>query len=279
MSLIVKIDKICYHIIMISGYIVYNYGGGFIVFWSVQNLNLNENDIFKIYRKNAESEDFKYIGETDIHHNHFVDYYPNISYQVRPIYQVQIERNGQVIDSSNPIVMDDIHQDQDVRYRMIQNAYRIGLDKSFGNKIYVLTRKTWGPKCLCTQNPRGFPSGTVCEICYGTGYIGGFYAPVLTRAEKQNTAKYFQNNMFTLEPQDVVFRIMNYPLCKTGDIVVTSNNERFEILSVRPTYIQDKLVSQLIQIRRASGTGRLIYKLRVDLKDLQPDTYVSWRPL
>ena len=264
---------------MVSGFITFNYGGGFAIYWSVSQLTLQETDQFVILRKNAESAEFKPIGTVSIHTNHFIDIYPRISYQERPVYQIRIVRNGTVIDESSPLLVDDTYQDQDVHYRMIQNAYNVGLEKSFGNKIFILPRKTWGPACLCTQNPRQLTSSSICNICYGTGIIGGYYSPILTRAEKQTTAKFLQNNIFTLEPNDVVFKILNFPVCKTGDLVVSSTNERYEIISVRPTYIQDKLVSQLIQLRRASGTLRIVYKIEVPIKDIQPDVYATWRPL
>lgn len=47
--------------------------------------------------------------------------------------------------------------------------------------VYILRPKRTGQKCTCYSRDFKSSNNPDCQVCYGTGYVGGFYTPIPTK--------------------------------------------------------------------------------------------------
>lgn len=248
--------------------------------WEVNGTDLLEGDRFRISRSSGEEDRFSIIEERSSSYNYYLDEGPNnISYDRVFYYMIDLIRDNEIIDSSPKLSVSRTDGQDDFIYRMIQNSSDIGYRRLFGTKCYILQRRTWGTRCPCTDDIRGTVAGHKCKMCYGTGYLGGFYAPIITRCKRNPKTKRNIIQLFAMEPADDIVKLMNYPVLKPGDIFVDNTNERFEIINIRNNFKLDLMVSQLAQIRRLPASNDTIYHYDLDLSQLNPDNYIKHIPL
>lgn len=102
-----------------------------------------------------------------------------------------------------------------------------------GERLKVFVRKTSGIRCGCTPTYHKSPSST-CEVCYGTGWIGGYEGPYDIIVSPDDSPKNIRqtNRGRTL---DHVFEswTMPSPALSQRDFVVRKNGDRYGIGSVR----------------------------------------------
>lgn len=60
----------------------------------------------------------------------------------------------------------------------------VRMKRGSGNIGYLLKRKTFGEKCpRCIDKATGKATDSQCPVCFGTGYNGGYYGPVVLWVE------------------------------------------------------------------------------------------------
>ena len=248
--------------------------------WSIEDIVLLEGDVIELHRSNSEEGDFSLINSFDIHTVSYLDEgINNISYNRTFFYKVFLFRNSEFLEESPLLSSYHTLEGRDFQADMVHNATIIGYNGLFGSLVYILKRKTWGPKCSCVDPVRGLGAKTSCRGCYGTGFVGGFHTPILTRSQNSPRVKRFVLQLFDMEPEDVMFKFLNFPVLKPGDVIVDSNNSRYVIISVRPFKKLDILVSQLAQTRRKTSRDDMVCKYDVDVRNLKPDNYIVWEEL
>jgi len=63
------------------------------------------------------------------------------------------------------------------------NFYKASLQKAAGTYVAILQRKFTGVPCTACSNPiSGECEDSSCTVCYGTGFEGGFYTPIISPA-------------------------------------------------------------------------------------------------
>lgn len=98
-----------------------------------------------------------------------------------------------------------------------------------GERVKVFIRKTVGPRCGCYSESNKQPSST-CEVCYGTGILGGYDGPYeITMAPPDGAASIVQGNRGrTMEhPYDTWTGPV--PLLSQRDFFVKMNGDRYGI--------------------------------------------------
>ena len=92
-----------------------------------------------------------------------------------------LNSNKEIKDSLKfRITHEDIATYLKYRKRFEDNFLRAALQSAAGTQIAILQRKLTGPKCTrCIDSVTGESGDPRCPLCYGTGYLGGFYTPII----------------------------------------------------------------------------------------------------
>ena len=113
---------------------------------------------------------------------------------------------------------------------------QIYLDRARAALCGILLRRTYGDRCTaCWDHLRREPGNSYCPICYGTGWVGGYWGPYFRRVsfsltKKQERLVNFQRELYEEEP----FQgwITNTPPLRAGDIIVTPFNKRYRVNNI-----------------------------------------------
>ncbi len=120
---------------------------------------------------------------------------------------------------------------------------------NFGEKVKIFIKKRVGEKCnKCFDEYVRVPINPRCDVCFGTGYIGGYDkfetkliispTPELIREEDTGRVRLFQGRVF----------LPNYPPVHEEDILIMQDNTRKMISNVIHWRFQLFLILQEVQI-------------------------------
>lgn len=104
-----------------------------------------------------------------------------------------------------------------------------------GQDGLLLKRKEWGEQCSCVDYDTKEVTNDNCEICLGTGIVGGYHPgitlPILCDQPSGRTREFKDVGLAQDESQ--VARVVAYPLISPDDVWVNANtNERWRVLAV-----------------------------------------------
>lgn len=111
--------------------------------------------------------------------------------------------------------------------RKAQNYFKRTLRYN-ATPIAILKKRRWGPRC-----PKCFDKRTKevirpnCPVCWGTGFVGGYWAPFYTKARRN-----VSSNSSSITPaqksdaNDGSFWIEAYPSVERDDIIVSKSDQR-----------------------------------------------------
>lgn len=132
-----------------------------------------------------------------------------------------------------------------------------------GVPLAVLKRLRWGTRCReCWDPITREATHEHCPHCFGTGFEGGYWAPVQIRGRKSAAPVQTQitaqgNNDLKL----VSFTVLDYPHLEYQDVLVDlRRNERYLIQTVTPTTLKGVIVHQ---VATASEIARNAVEYRV----------------
>ena len=102
---------------------------------------------------------------------------------------------------------------------------------------FLLKRRKWGMACpQCEDFDTGEVINSQCSICYGTGFVGGYFnaVPFTVTFEQISNREFKQNGEVSLTNNIVQRgRAVAYPFIDTKDVFVRGDNgERFIIRSI-----------------------------------------------
>jgi hypothetical protein len=135
----------------------------------------------------------------------------------------------------------------------IMRAESVALAARSGIKGTILKRKISGFPC---KRCRDFNTQEVrdsnCPICYGTGFVGGYYAPVeccwFEVSQGSSTIVQDINMQGTVTPTTLQARAIAAPILVTGDIWINrQNSERYKIIQVK-SIVEAKGVPAVYQL-------------------------------
>ena len=96
--------------------------------------------------------------------------------------------------------------------------------------FHVLKKRTWGNTCSCVDSVTQEVRDENCEICYGTSFEGGYFAPIAVRGMRSDKPSRQMINLFgAWHDTNVFFKLQNTIDVVPGDIIVDEHNERYLI--------------------------------------------------
>lgn len=164
----------------------------------------------------------------------------------------------------------------DTRTRLLKRKLlrdlAVGFKRLNGIPLVVLKRKRWGERCTTCYDPvLGEATREHCKACFGTSFLGGYWAPVLIRGRREAAA--VQTNLVAHGEEDTKyadFLTLDYPHLEYKDIIVDLNrNERFEVLRMTPTELKTVIVHQKLSCSLLSHSS-VEYSVLVDPTSTPP---------
>lgn len=138
-----------------------------------------------------------------------------------------------------------------------------------GRKCWVFPIRTFGAYCTCRNTVTGQRTRSNCNTCFGTGYLGGFYAPVEVWIQfdpaaqrTQPTTQNERKDTFTSA------RMGPSPLLKSKDLVIEAENVRWRVETMTPTQRLRATVHQELTLFELPKTD-IEYKVPLDIPDLR----------
>jgi hypothetical protein len=148
--------------------------------------------------------------------------------------------------------------------------YDIFLKNVAGNPpIKILIKKKFGQHCTnCWDDIRMQPRIDNCNVCFGTGYTGGYFDPIEVNYSSM-TGEAGMEQILDLSDdgegeQPIQIWILNYPIVSPGDIIVDRYNRRYNIQAVKPTSKNQYILRQVLTIYRLPAS-HIVYKFPVEV--------------
>jgi hypothetical protein len=146
--------------------------------------------------------------------------------------------------------------------REIISRLKVGLQMT-GQKVKWLQRKWDGEKCSCWDDVRQ-QSDANCELCYGTGWVSGFYPAKEIYVSFANIAV----KQLVLQEHGIKNIItpmnwtINFPILKNKDILVKQNGERYWIDTISQTLFRSQITRQQFTSELVENSS-VLYKINV----------------
>ncbi len=150
--------------------------------------------------------------------------------------------------------------------KMLRDEY-IQLHKFNGVPTAVLKRKNWGERCTkCFDTITKETIKAHCTICWGTGFTGGYWEPVLTY-----TRRHPLQTVIQIAPENKIdsttakFMLLNIPRVERDDIIVfLPDNRRFVIDQQTETSLKTVTVHQTV-FGLELPRSHILYNIKVDM--------------
>jgi len=133
---------------------------------------------------------------------------------------------------------------------IIRNKQIVYRQLGIGRESLVYKRRESGQRCpQCWDEIEQRVTTQECPVCYGTGFLGGFYPPIKVLVRYLPTTK--QNTVGT-QLQEYAYcsaRVANYPKLEPRDVIYEIGQGRWWMVNVvQPTESERILVSQFLQL-------------------------------
>lgn len=143
-----------------------------------------------------------------------------------------------------------------------------------GRLAYLLPLRTVGPRCVsCYDAIREVRTRSRCPSCYDTSRVGGYLSPVKTEIDISEQEKDMtQTDYGEVVQTSTTGRMSNFPPAKTGDLIVTDQNERYRIEKMVPSEHRRSPYEQAVVLYHLP-VGNAEYDIPLNIQSLQ--TYDS----
>lgn len=107
-------------------------------------------------------------------------------------------------------------------------AFRFGaqLYVHAGRRVLIFPAKREGKRCVCQDTIRGRPMRSDCPSCFGTGYAGGFWNPILV------PVKIFEGQTIAgpaPSGKNGMMQLAIYPIIGRYDLIVEAEGTRWRV--------------------------------------------------
>lgn len=219
-----------------------------LLYWRYKptNENLADHSI-TIYKKIRETSDLKMIAEFPATQTTFLDTEQEFDYYKVPIYIVMIDKKI----SSGEIQIAEKSSIEGVNIRM-----NVDIHVKFSGTpalIYCMIQK--GDRCKCWDPIRKTYTSTSCTSCYATGYVGGYYSPILTQVAFSTPKKSNQPGDTLAQQQTCSILMSRYPVINPRDVIVdTIRGSRWRVQDVAPSEDYAGIIHQEATLVRLNPT-------------------------
>jgi hypothetical protein len=141
---------------------------------------------------------------------------------------------------------------------MRARAFEIRAQTLMGQEIVVLKRRRWGTRCprCWREKARAVVNGS-CEVCYGTGYQGGYHTPAYCHGvlRVDGPSQVQRSDAGAAQPMGGRATLPSFPLVDCEDFVVELSRRRyFEVTSVDPKVVMGQRYAQKVGLSERSLT-------------------------
>lgn len=135
----------------------------------------------------------------------------------------------------------------------------------FGTPAMLFKKKNEGVRCNnCWDTVLKRVTKSTCSVCFGTGFIGGYYKPSshwMNFSPDPITAQVA--DFGTREPSQTDVEFVNYPLLQLGDIILEVNSHRFwRVVNIRNA---EKTRNTVLQIARLDEVNKADIEQRIEV--------------
>jgi hypothetical protein len=141
----------------------------------------------------------------------------------------------------------------------------------FGGEQVLWYPRKWGTSPLDKRCPNWDPvrkqhplDNTNDQICYGTGWVGGYYRPIQIYVSLLSTVNI--QNVVQEEGIRKIFKPMSWtlkePNIRNGDVIVRQNGERYWINNITQTRWKHNLIRQLFETEQVEK-NHVLYQIPV----------------
>lgn len=186
--------------------------------------------------------------------------------------------SGRVVSATEGTGPHDASRRMQMYLRKGQNYFSRTLRYN-GTPIAILKKRRWGPRC-----PKCFDKRTKevirpnCSVCWATGFVGGYWAPVYSKARRNvsSNASAVTANQKS-DSNDASFWLAAYPSLEKDDILISMSDQRRFRCDVRlETEIQLNAVHQEVTAQELPH-DHVMMQYPVNFAGF-PDTYGDIRP-
>ena len=212
-------------------------GEGTLVEWEVDDKYCSRNLEFAVIWGRNPTDEFQKVGTTrdtwivdPVEHREGVD---------REVYYAVVVRDRDTGERWNSLPQRSGSNWAKQHWRIareIVRQWRVRLTRSSipGTRGYLIKRRNYGDPCLeCRDEHTGKVLKTNCDVCYGTGIIGGYYTPMETMVDQNPEVvhrKLTSDGM--LKEKVSSWHVLAYPRFEPNDFWVdASQNLRYKIQS------------------------------------------------
>ncbi len=150
-----------------------------------------------------------------------------------------------------------------------------------GVDCWVLFRRHWGAECPdCTSPTTGEVRNPQCQVCYGTGRVGGYFRPFRTALLPGGSAEDIQQTLITTVSESAQVRMCAaFPVREEDVIVVDGGGGRYEVEKTKVAgEWKGRVMVQEVQMRRLDPTD-IIFDVTWDgttaLETSQSETWIE----
>jgi len=135
-----------------------------------------------------------------------------------------------------------------------------------GVEVAVLKRKHWGPRCTkCFDRYSKEVVRSNCTLCYGTGFIGGYYAPIATLARRLPVPAHKDVTQHgEAEVKLTRITMLDAPKISLNDVIVfLRDNRRFLVKEITSTELKTVTIHQSAVVSELARSA-VEYRVPVD---------------
>lgn len=144
-----------------------------------------------------------------------------------------------------------------------------------GRRCWVLPVRTFGQRCTCWNPTLSQRKRSGCRLCYDTGFIRGYLAPIESWIQFDPSPKTEQTtNVAAQQQSNTTARLAYYPPLKPRDVIIEGENRRWRVVQVNQTEQLRAALHQEIQLHEIPPKD-IEYSLPLDLGAALRDLWLA----
>jgi len=219
-----------------------------VVWWSFRLTNRDLSGIpVDIHRSFSPDQEFEKVGTVLWPQTYFVDSEVNLGdFWRNAYYSLSAMVDGHTIETSReglygsppPMVQEMVKQ--------FDISLQFGGDPVF---IYLRRSRIRCPDCWDAVSKK--VTRSKCPTCFATGYLGGFYSPILTCVKISSEMKSNQPDATLREGAQTVFKASRFPEVRPRDVIREVNSGKlWRIVNITPVRMNGYMIHQSLVMTR-----------------------------
>lgn len=218
--------------------------------WEIENTTKDPWDYtFTIYRSESQGGPWDQItGAFTDRYYYIDDSIPKYRKSRQLFYKIKITRRSDSEESWSEVFTVDGPSNKYVD--AMSRVERLVFRKFSGQRVLILPIRTFGFRCGCWDSISGKRIGGDCNLCFNTGFVGGYMSGIETYAQiNADPVQISSAHGQETEPKANNIVLTNYPVVKPYDLIIQPDiNIRWRIATVAPTRLGGALVHQNLTV-------------------------------